>query len=138
LKLDVSKFWIHPSEEESGKDSIVLASDGLYSLVSDAELATIVTDLEPQRACVHLVELAKSRGGYDNITVVVIPINGVISEDPPEGHSALRASEMALKNESEADLSGISPINWLILWWAVSSVASATVVFALFTYFFLV
>ncbi len=138
LKLDVSKFWIHSQEEERSKDSIVLASDGLYSLVSDAELATIVTDLEPQRACVHLVELAKSRGGYDNITVVVIPVNGIIREHPPEGHSALRASEMAVDNEPDGELSGISRVNWLVLWGTVSSVASATAVFALFTYLFLV
>jgi hypothetical protein len=52
-------------------------------LVSDGELAHLVSTLPPQRACVELVELAKARGGFDNITVAIIPMDGQLRSKPP-------------------------------------------------------
>lgn len=57
------------------KDVIVLCSDGLYSLVSDAEIARAVVYNEPQQACEQLVGQANERGGHDNITVIVARID---------------------------------------------------------------
>ncbi|HEX9496056.1 MAG TPA: protein phosphatase 2C domain-containing protein [Candidatus Limnocylindria bacterium] len=51
-------------------DRLVLCSDGLTRHVSDAEIATAMRDA-PDRAADALVALAKSRGGEDNITVIV-------------------------------------------------------------------
>jgi protein phosphatase len=51
--------------------ALVLCSDGLSNLVEDAEIAEIVTDEDPEEACRTLVDLARARGGPDNITVVV-------------------------------------------------------------------
>ena len=54
-------------------DVVVLCSDGLTGLVSDGEIAHIVTasrDLE--LACERLVDLANDRGGDDNITVALV------------------------------------------------------------------
>lgn len=52
-------------------DAIVLCSDGLTNLVADEEILETVRDAAPEAACRRLVELARERGGSDNITVVV-------------------------------------------------------------------
>jgi len=84
LPLDLSRFWIWEAEANGPLDYVVLCSDGLYSLVSDGELASIVSTITPQRACVNLVELARARGGYDNITVAIVPLAGQLrNEEPP-------------------------------------------------------
>jgi PPM family protein phosphatase len=56
------------------EDRFVLCSDGLYDLVEDVEIGGFATRSDPQTACRELVELAKSRGGHDNITVAVLAI----------------------------------------------------------------
>jgi protein phosphatase len=83
IEVDIKTFWIWSSTEGAPKDRVVLCSDGLYSLVSESEIAQIVTYNSPQVACVKLVELAKARGGYDNITVAIIPLVGEVRSDPP-------------------------------------------------------
>jgi len=60
-----------PIPLESG-DTLLMCTDGLYDLVDDLELAAIVTASSPGAACRELVELAKSRGGFDNMTVQVL------------------------------------------------------------------
>lgn len=66
-----------PLRAEVG-DSFVLCSDGLSDLVEDAELGSIVgTSPAPEAACQTLVELANSRGGHDNISVVVLRVLGL-------------------------------------------------------------
>jgi protein phosphatase len=52
-------------------DTVVLCSDGLHGVVSDEEIAKLVTTLLPDGACQALVSLANERGGPDNITVIV-------------------------------------------------------------------
>ena len=55
------------------QDSFVLCSDGLTGHVHDSEIADVVaeeSDLEV--VCNNLVNLANSRGGEDNITVIVV------------------------------------------------------------------
>lgn len=56
-------------------DILVISSDGLSDLVSSEEILEIVTKDRPEIACQALVDLANSRGGTDNITVIVIGIN---------------------------------------------------------------
>lgn len=87
LDVDLKRFWIWEVGDEEPRDSLVLCSDGLYSLVSDAEIARVVFANSPQGACVKLVELAKARGGYDNITVSVIPLAGQMKHAPPAGQA---------------------------------------------------
>jgi serine/threonine protein phosphatase PrpC len=82
LKVDVDKFWIWENELFEQHDRLILCSDGLYSHVTDDEICKIVAEKSAQRACADLVELAKSRGGFDNITVCVIPIQGQLRREP--------------------------------------------------------
>lgn len=62
---------------------LLLCSDGLYSLVSDEEMRAIVSNLKPQEAAQQLIDLARSRGGFDNITALVIPLAGRLVEVNP-------------------------------------------------------
>lgn len=56
-------------------DRIMLCSDGLWELVTDAEIHKIVMQSpELQTACTKLVSLANDRGGKDNITVVIVEL----------------------------------------------------------------
>ncbi len=53
-------------------DRLLLCTDGLSDLVQDEEIADIVClGQDPQVACQTLVDLALSRGGKDNITVLL-------------------------------------------------------------------
>lgn len=51
--------------------AVVLCSDGLSGMVAPEEILDIVRDESPESACHTLVELARARGGPDNITVVI-------------------------------------------------------------------
>ncbi|QEK12000.1 Stp1/IreP family PP2C-type Ser/Thr phosphatase [Crassaminicella thermophila] len=54
-------------------DIIFLCTDGLSNLIETDEIKRTLIDCDNmQHACVHLVELANERGGYDNITVIAI------------------------------------------------------------------
>ncbi len=53
-------------------DSLLLCSDGLTGYVRDSEIEAIVRQNSPQDAGRQLVELAKERGGRDNITVMIV------------------------------------------------------------------
>jgi serine/threonine protein phosphatase PrpC len=88
LEIDLDKYWVWPLNGQEPQDFLLLCSDGLYSLVREGEMADIVTQHTPQRACVSLVELAKSRGGFDNVTVAIIPLAGQLRTEPPPGYEA--------------------------------------------------
>ena len=55
-------------------DSFVLCSDGLSKSVTFEEIAKIVQRYSAKEACSLFIELANTRGGKDNITVIVIKI----------------------------------------------------------------
>jgi serine/threonine protein phosphatase PrpC len=61
------------AEEWSGGDLLLLCSDGLTGPVDDKAIQGILTraGLDLDRACRDLVRAAKSRGGHDNISVVI-------------------------------------------------------------------
>lgn len=56
------------------QDVLVLCTDGLWGQVSDDELKTAASSRDPQDACRELIDLARTRGGPDNITVQVMRI----------------------------------------------------------------
>ena len=58
-------------------DRILLCSDGLSGKVTDEELLTVLTSTPAvDAACTKLVELANSRGGEDNVTVILAEMRG--------------------------------------------------------------
>jgi PPM family protein phosphatase len=64
-------------------DALVLCSDGLSGVVSANEILEVVSrDQDPAVSCEGLVELANSRGGPDNITVIVARLDGAGLKEP--------------------------------------------------------
>jgi len=55
-------------------DILLLCSDGLHGLVEDREMASISREFELRDAGRRLVNLAKTRGGPDNITLQLLKI----------------------------------------------------------------
>ena len=66
-------------------DSILICSDGLHGLVGDEEMARMVNSSSPRDACLALVEMAKQRGGHDNITVQILKMDGAAPQRPDLG-----------------------------------------------------
>lgn len=58
-------------------DTIVLSSDGMHGLVSDAEILEIAGAQPPEQATEALIALANGRGGTDNITVIVARVEAL-------------------------------------------------------------
>ncbi len=70
IEVDTSSHSLAPG------DILLLCSDGLDGYVEDLELARIVIqEAELARACERLVDLAKERGGRDNITVLLARVS---------------------------------------------------------------
>jgi len=67
--VDVSVLPYHPGNR------LVLCTDGLTGSVSSAEMAGLLSSREPAEAAEALVALANERGGYDNITVLVVELS---------------------------------------------------------------
>jgi protein phosphatase len=57
-------------------DVVVLCCDGLSNLVADREILEIASGSPLEEAPERLVALANERGGDDNITVIVIKVDG--------------------------------------------------------------
>jgi PPM family protein phosphatase len=68
-------FAEEPIRLESS-DVLLFCTDGLHGLVSDDEMLEVSSENSPREACVKLVEMAKSRGGPDNITIQIVRIEG--------------------------------------------------------------
>jgi PPM family protein phosphatase len=63
----------HPIALTTG-DLLVLCTDGMWSLLNDAEIESIVSANTPFEAGHTLVKMTKARGGPDNITVQIIQV----------------------------------------------------------------
>lgn len=57
-------------------DMLLLCTDGLSNLVSLGEVEALANELEPEALADRLVDLANSRGGHDNITVLAVRWEG--------------------------------------------------------------
>lgn len=55
-------------------DRLLLCSDGLTDLVSDEEIADHLARHAPEPAVAALTRLARARGGFDNITLVLLAV----------------------------------------------------------------
>ena len=62
-----------PEDLQAG-DKLLLCSDGLWGQVRDGEILNAVDSHPGDEACKKLIELARERGGPDNITVEILQI----------------------------------------------------------------
>ena len=67
-------------------DVLLLCTDGLHDLVNDEELRSAAMGYPAGTACRKLVEQAKLRGGFDNITLQIIKVQGVEAGAEMAGH----------------------------------------------------
>lgn len=75
LGSDPDMYADHFSLEVNDGDRVILCSDGLSSMISDAEIEAIaVSSATPQQAADNLVAAALTAGGADNVTVVVVDV----------------------------------------------------------------
>lgn len=55
-------------------DLFLLCTDGLWNLVNDRDLLSVVSGSSPSAACQRLVEMARERGAPDNITLQILKV----------------------------------------------------------------
>lgn len=74
-----SRRGSHPRESKRGlaleqDDLVLVCSDGLTDMISDEEIETILGENKPRAACSKLIAAANARGGFDNITVLLVKV----------------------------------------------------------------
>jgi PPM family protein phosphatase len=57
-------------------DTFLLCSDGLSGQIEDREIGSLLAHLSPEEAATVMVDLANLRGGPDNITLLIVKIEG--------------------------------------------------------------
>lgn len=68
---------VHITELELREDDVIMiSSDGLHGLVTDEEIAAVITSAPSiADAGANLVQLARAAGGPDNISVILLKLN---------------------------------------------------------------
>jgi serine/threonine protein phosphatase PrpC len=72
-----------------GSDHFLLASDGLTGMLEDEDLLTILTSgRSPGELVDKLISEANRRGGLDNVTVIIVRIDGIDVTDEAAANAA--------------------------------------------------
>ncbi|MBI1258485.1 MAG: Stp1/IreP family PP2C-type Ser/Thr phosphatase [Chloroflexi bacterium] len=102
VDVDVYEAHLRPG------DRIVLCSDGLTRHVKPNEIALIVTEEDdPEVASQQLIDLANERGGEDNVSTIIVSLDGVESdEDTDELKNILLLDDdqLLIKNHTDDTL----------------------------------
>ncbi len=72
--------WYAPEDPEQG-DKYILCSDGLYNLVGSEDIQKVLESKTIDESVKSLVDLANERGGTDNITVIVVEVGALSSQE---------------------------------------------------------
>jgi protein phosphatase len=59
-------------------DTFLLCTDGLHGVVDDRELHMLAGEKDLGKVCYRSIDLARDRGGPDNITLIVMRAGGII------------------------------------------------------------
>ncbi|HEY8599594.1 MAG TPA: protein phosphatase 2C domain-containing protein, partial [Thermomicrobiales bacterium] len=88
VEPDTFAFTVHVG------DILLLCSDGLHGLVENEELARIISTKGLGEATTELIELARERGGPDNITALLVRIDqlGEVAPAAESGRSPRTAA----------------------------------------------
>jgi serine/threonine protein phosphatase PrpC len=110
-------------ELEEG-DVLVLCTDGLTNLVEEQEMLSVVHNTtDVQKACDKLVDMARQRGGHDNITVIAAEF-GDMQRIKGLG---IRAKTIAVKAKKRVKRKGI----------IIASIGLLVALFMFLTYLFI-
>jgi len=66
VEPDIFTVDLHPGA------AVLLTTDGLTRYVQAPEIASVFAAVEPSGVCAGLIQLAKERGGHDNITCLLL------------------------------------------------------------------
>ena len=69
---------VHPDIhyiQDVENEGFILCSDGLYNLVPAKDIATVLREHSAQESGKILIQLARERGGFDNITILVLNLD---------------------------------------------------------------
>jgi protein phosphatase len=83
-------------------DRIVLCSDGLWDMLSDAEIADLsIAHSDPREAVKALISAANAAGGLDNITVIVVAVGAeeTAGQEQVTAETMVETAEPALATE---------------------------------------
>lgn len=85
-------------------DRLLLTTDGLTGMIPDDHIAEILAgERDPHTAATRLVEAANRAGGYDNITVVIVDIDGTPASQLPPARGSKAAGRR-----------GAAPLLWIV------------------------
>ncbi len=99
--------WFSPDGPACG-DRYLLCSDGLYNLVSDDEIATLLIENSLEQAVEKSIQLANERGGTDNITVITLEVG----EDFPVAPGSFEVPEVDSESDTlELDANEFNGVN---------------------------
>lgn len=93
-------------------DLLLLCSDGLHDYFpAEAELAELLGDQKGAPGLEQLVGLAKTRGGHDNITGVLVEVvEGNPTVDEEAVAAATAAAELSAQSEADRDAAPAAPM----------------------------
>lgn len=100
-------------------DTVLLCSDGLTDLVKDNEIESIINGQNLGDASQRLVELARKRGGHDNITVVLLKMPAPMPVRQTSG--CLRSAVLLAIAALVLALAGLLGLAWSRGWWPFGS-----------------
>lgn len=86
-------------------DHFLLCSDGLTGVVQPEELKAMTLDHSPSMAAMKLIELANERGGPDNITCLIVRIDGLTDAEgtPVTGETQEQNCPVSLDQLDQAE-----------------------------------
>jgi len=100
VAVDITVATVRPG------DQVLLCTDGLTDLVKDDEIkAVLLAHDTAEAACHALTELAKDRGGHDNITTLLVRIH----EGTASSKSNARSTPLSTQGPPPLGLSGMPP-----------------------------
>ncbi len=76
LGIDREAMVDYKPIEMKPRDIFLLCTDGLTEMVEDVEIERILSRAAPPEAAARLIDAANDHGGVDNITLVVVKVEG--------------------------------------------------------------
>jgi serine/threonine protein phosphatase PrpC len=90
-RLEVKPFYSSLAFAEN--DLVLLCSDGLWGVVPESIIHAVSIEMPLQQAAEKLVKLANSRGGPDNISVILCKQVGAVQENPFATRDEMKAKK---------------------------------------------
>jgi protein phosphatase len=115
-------------------DLLILCSDGLTRHVEDSEIADIAGRRLPEEAATTLMEMARQRGGEDNITIAIIQHGPHPSELPEQATRPLAVPRVAAAQPTPQPVAAEQPHSL----WGLTAALTVVMVVLIFLLWFVI